>query len=140
MQSRDLPPDVIAALATLIHYVKGAIRESVEVHQNEDASGAYYDTKTAPMGPTSFLRLAKEGAFPACKVGRKVIARRADVDAWLKARAAQQLAIRGGPETSAKEEEEKPFDPLAFHETIMAAARAAGPPRGKGRAIGRGRS
>ena len=138
MQSRDLPPDVIAALATLIHYMKGAIRESVEVHHNENASGAYYDAKSAPMGPTSFLRLAREGAFPACKVGRKVLARRADVDGWLQARAAQQLAIRGGPETLAKEE--APFDPLAFHETIMAAARAAGPPRGKGRATGRGRS
>lgn len=137
MQSRDLPPDVIAALATLIHYVKGAIRESVEVHQNEDASGAYYDAKSAPMGPTSFLRLAREGAFPACKVGRKVLARRADVDAWLQARASERAANRAAAEASTQSEEE-PFDALALCEKI--AAPASPIQRGKPHAHRKGRS
>ena len=137
MQSRDLPPDVIAALATLIHYVKGAIRESVELHQNEDASGAYYDAKSSPMGPTSFLRLAREGAFPACKVGRKVLARRADVDGWLQARAGERTANRAAADTSAEAEEE-PFDALALCEKI--AAPVSPIQRGKPHAYGRGRS
>src|SRR5689334_4488867 len=87
MQARDLPPDVLEALATLLRYAKGFIREAtVDKQPDESDEGAYYDTRSAPMGPTAFLRLAREGAFPATKVGRKVLARKSDVDAWIRSR------------------------------------------------------
>lgn len=127
MASRDLPPDVVAALATLLDYMKGAIREAVEGNLGQDASGAYYDAKSAPMGPTSFLRLAREGAFPACKVGRRVLARKADVDAWLEARASEQSARRGARETSA--DPGAPITPDAFHDAILASVGRRAPMR-----------
>ncbi|KYG01796.1 hypothetical protein BE21_55890 [Sorangium cellulosum] len=48
-----------------------------------DTSATYYDAKTSPTGPTTFRRAAAAGAFPSFRVGRKLMARRADVDAWI---------------------------------------------------------
>jgi hypothetical protein len=43
----------------------------------------WVDGRTSPLGRRAFLRLAREGAFPASLVGNKYMARRSDVDAYL---------------------------------------------------------
>jgi hypothetical protein len=43
----------------------------------------WLDARSAPMGARAFQRLAREGAFPAVKLGKKWQARRSDVDAYM---------------------------------------------------------
>jgi len=49
------------------------------------AAEAYYDARTAPCGKRPFLEAAARGDFPSFKTGRKVLARRADVERWIEA-------------------------------------------------------
>lgn len=44
----------------------------------------WVDAATAPMGARRFRTLARQGAFPATKDGRKWMAKRVDVDAYLR--------------------------------------------------------
>lgn len=46
---------------------------------------AYYDGRSAPMGRRGFLRLTANGVIPSYKIGRRVVAQREDVDAWIRA-------------------------------------------------------
>ncbi|WP_437838545.1 hypothetical protein [Sorangium sp. So ce1153] len=71
------------AFATIARYLADSMREVANENAAADASPAYYDAKTSPMGPTTFRRAAAAGAFPSFKVGRKVVARKVDVDAWI---------------------------------------------------------
>ncbi|WP_437643779.1 helix-turn-helix domain-containing protein [Sorangium sp. So ce362] len=48
-----------------------------------DTGAEFYDAKSCPMAPTTFRRAAATGAFPSFKIGRKLMARKADVDAWI---------------------------------------------------------
>ena len=116
MGTHDLPPEVIAALATLLRYAGGLMREAIEASPNGNGGG-FYDAKTAPMGRTAFLRLAREGAFKATKVGRKVLARKDEVDAWIESRAttAPHRSTREAPASDGDR------DALALHEAIWGA-------------------
>lgn len=129
MDGHELPPDVIAAIATLVRFAKAILREAADKGpRNGDTSGAYYDARTAPMGPTAFLRLAREGAFPAAKVGRKVIASKADVDAWIQANTGKRRRVE---ETAKRPEVEDTRDALALHELIRSEEGARPKRRGK---------
>jgi excisionase family DNA binding protein len=137
MHPRKLPPEVVAAVSTLVDFIESTVRAAVEQAQGGEAVGDYYDAKSAPMGPTSFLRLAREGAFPACKVGRKVLARRSDVDAWLGARAGERATTRAT--VTICEDDGAPLDPLVFHEAIVASATGRPALAGQRKRRGRGR-
>jgi len=116
MASHELPPEVIAALATLLRYAGSIVREAIEATPSGNGGG-FYDAKSAPMGRTAFLRLAREGAFKATKVGRKVLARKDEVDAWIESRAttAPHRSTREAPPSDGY------GDALALHEAIRAA-------------------
>lgn len=43
----------------------------------------WVDARTSPLPRRAFLKLAREGAFPASLVGNKFMARRRDVEAYL---------------------------------------------------------
>ncbi|MDC3985784.1 helix-turn-helix domain-containing protein [Polyangium jinanense] len=115
MATHELPPEVIAALATLLRYAGSIMREAIEANPGGNGGG-FYDAKTAPMGRTAFLRLAREGAFKATKIGRKVLARKDEVDAWIESRATI------APHRSAREAHTSDGygDALALHEANRA--------------------
>lgn len=56
-----------------------AQRLSAERQETEEV-----DQTTAPIGRNQYLKAARERAFPTRKAGRRVIARQADVLAWLR--------------------------------------------------------
>lgn len=66
----------------------GELRRIVTEAMHEAAAGRlraddWVDGRSSGMARRTFLRLAREGAFPASKRGRTYVARRADVDAYL---------------------------------------------------------
>ncbi|WP_438019842.1 hypothetical protein WMF18_12575 [Sorangium sp. So ce315] len=71
------------ALATIARYLADSIRDVANENAGRATGSEYYDAKTSPTGPTTFRRAAAAGAFPSFKVGRKLVARKAEVDAWI---------------------------------------------------------
>lgn len=71
------------AFATIARYLIHSMRDVANENAARDSSAEYYDAKSCPMAPTTFRRAAAAGAFPSFKIGRKVVARKADVDAWI---------------------------------------------------------
>jgi excisionase family DNA binding protein len=114
------------------------IRAAATSADGENMGPAYYDAKTAPMGRTTFLRLAREGAFPARKVGRKVLARKSDVDAWIQGGASSPLAIATPPAAPPIDGE---VDALRLHDLILEGERkgASAPAQRASRKARRGR-
>lgn len=75
------PPEVVKAAGLVLNYFASILRDAA---QPPAASGvAYYTARTSPMSPRAFRRAAAAGAFPTFKVGKKLLARQADVDAWI---------------------------------------------------------
>jgi hypothetical protein len=65
-----------------------ALRELIQDAVNSAMAGhagpsEWIDARSAPMGARAFQRLAREGAFPASKPGKRWQARRSDVDAYM---------------------------------------------------------
>lgn len=48
-----------------------------------NAATDYYDQNNSPLGKRRHLRLARDRVLPSSKVGRQVLIKRADLDAWL---------------------------------------------------------
>ncbi|WP_437648318.1 hypothetical protein [Sorangium sp. So ce362] len=71
------------AFSTIAHYLLDSMRDVANENAAGDTSAAYYDARTSPTGPTTFRRAAAAGAFPSFRVGRKLMARKADVDEWI---------------------------------------------------------
>jgi hypothetical protein len=71
------------AFAIIARYLLDSFREVANENAAGDTSPAYYNARTSPTGPTTFRRAAAAGAFPSFRVGRKLMARKADVDAWI---------------------------------------------------------
>jgi hypothetical protein len=82
MQRITLPPEVAAAVAVLLSHITNTIRLAAN---DSSAAPPYYDATTSPTGPRAFRRAAQRGAFPTYRVGRKLVARREDVHAWIEA-------------------------------------------------------
>jgi hypothetical protein len=78
-----VPPDVTGALHTILLFLVDTVREVAQNSAANDTSVDYYDAKTSPLGATTFRRAAAAGRFPVFKIGRRLVARRADVDAWI---------------------------------------------------------
>jgi hypothetical protein len=85
----------------------------------------WVDARTSPLPRRAFLKLAREGAFPASLVGNKFMARRRDVEAYL-----EQQRIR--PEASRQARGAVPTCPIrpapavASNDDPVARALAAG--------------
>ena len=59
----------------------------------------YYDAADNPLGSKrSFLDAARRGEFPSFRRGKRVLARREDVDAWLEAGERRSPVRTGGAE------------------------------------------
>jgi len=57
----------------------------------------WVDARSSGLGRRLFLRLAREGAFPASKRGKAYIARRADVDAYLERQRLEPAPVPSPP-------------------------------------------
>jgi hypothetical protein len=69
-----------------IEAVKAVIAEAVrDAVARNGAGDDWVDAKTSPLGKRAFHRLARANAFPVSKIGRKLVARRSDVEAYLEA-------------------------------------------------------
>jgi hypothetical protein len=76
---------------TLEEQIRAIVRDEFERLQREhaaerDAAGDFYSSaKPAqlPITKRKFLEHARAGAFPSFKRGKTVLAKRADVDAWI---------------------------------------------------------
>ena len=117
----DTLPDVAEVLAPLARLLVAVVREEAAKQARGDEGPRYYDKDTAPMGPTAFLRLASQGAFPTFKVGKKIHARREDVHAWIEA---QEGARPRAPRPPPMARELAPVDvnalsPAEAHELAM---------------------
>jgi hypothetical protein len=70
--------DVLDLLADLV-----AERVIARLGEVPQGGHEYYDQRLNPLGRRRFLEAARRGAFPSTKQGKLVLARRADVDAWI---------------------------------------------------------
>lgn len=98
MKAHELPAEVSAAFTTIAWYFAGLMLDAAKQRATQDADGGYYDAKSSPMGPTGFLRLARAGAFPAFRMGRKLVARKVDVHAWIESQKRAEQQRRAAPQ------------------------------------------
>jgi hypothetical protein len=73
----------------------------VALASTEKPIDAFVDQTSGVLPRRVFLRLAKEDAFPTVRVGRRVLARREDLDAWFArsaSRSARALRERAAPQ------------------------------------------
>lgn len=80
----------VERLRARLHEVADEIADVLALAANAAAGDAWVDQGRSPLGRRRHLRLVREGAIPAVKEGRRVLVRRADLDAYL-ARAARPL-------------------------------------------------
>jgi hypothetical protein len=71
---------VVVEVDELRHLICDAVKSAVG---RLGANDEWVDGRTSPLGRRAFLELAREGAFPASRVGNKLVARRSDVDAYI---------------------------------------------------------
>jgi hypothetical protein len=101
------------------------IREAVEsARPRASMADEWLDARTSPLGRRTFLKLAREGAFPASLVGNKYMARRSDVNAYLE----RQRIQRESPRRAAAPAVLPPLDDVngASNDDPIARALAAG--------------
>jgi hypothetical protein len=89
------------------------IAEAVRAATSQSASaGEWVDARTSGLGHRTFLRLVREGAFPASKRGKAYVARRADVDAYVE-RQRIVPAPAASPSAPLRPPDGASFDPIA---------------------------
>jgi hypothetical protein len=79
----SIPKEVNEAMLVIVNWFVSLVVETTKAQTKQSDAPRYYDAKSAPMGPTAFLRLASEGAFATFKVGKKIRARAEDVHAYI---------------------------------------------------------
>lgn len=75
---------------TLEEQIRAIVRDELEKFERERQANAaatseFYSQHDSPLGKRRFLEAARAGAFPSSKRGKLVLAKRADVDAWIAA-------------------------------------------------------
>ena len=107
--SRDVPPpEVRAVLEPLARWFVAIVKE---VASEQPAPAEHYTAKNAPMPPSTFRRLCRQGVFArASCAGGEWRAPREEVDAWLEKQpkpraAAKQSATNAEPTTARSAEE-----------------------------------
>ncbi|MDB4931663.1 MAG: hypothetical protein JWM10_4147 [Myxococcaceae bacterium] len=78
--ARSLTADVVFELLV------EKIAERVAERLGATPEPGYYTQHENPLGRRRFLEAARRGAFPSAKQGKLVLARREDVDRWLRSR------------------------------------------------------
>jgi hypothetical protein len=102
---------VVVELEQLQRLIAEAVRIATAQPSN---ANEWVDARTSGLGPRTFRRLAREGAFPASKRGKAYVARRADVDAYLDRQRIAPKRAPSPPEPSpAPPPDGAPFDPIA---------------------------
>ena len=87
------------------------IVEAVRLATSERAGAdEWVNSRNSGLGRRTFLRLAREGAFPASRRGNAYVARRVDVDAYL---ARQRIEPTPARSASLPRLEGAAFDPIA---------------------------
>jgi hypothetical protein len=80
--SGELPPEVRAWLAPILRAFADVVRPA-----DPRAEGpAWVDARSSGIGVRVFRREAKAGSFPVYQVGKRWVAKRADVDRWIESR------------------------------------------------------
>jgi hypothetical protein len=88
---------VVIDSVELEQLVEAAVRRAVS-----PGSGEWVDARTSELGRRTFLRLAREGAFPVSRSGKKLVARRADIDSYLerqRVEASRNSLAQGHPDS-----------------------------------------
>lgn len=93
---------VVVPIDELGELIRSAVAEALRSTGHGRAD--WVDARTSGLEPRAFRRLAREKAFPTYRLGRKLVAKRSDVDAWIESR--PRCAETDRPE-------EAPPDPLA---------------------------
>lgn len=82
---------VVVNAEELRHLIKEAVTDAL---LNGSAPDEWVDAHSSGLGRRTFLRLAREGAFPVSKVGKRHVARRADVAAYVERQRVQEQGGR----------------------------------------------
>lgn len=84
---RQADPTPEARIDRAKRAIADAIDELVEARISKGAARAeLVDQSTSPLGRRRHLELVREGKLPAMREGRRVLVRRADIDAYLNER------------------------------------------------------
>ena len=86
---------VVVEAEELRRLIKEAVADALP---DSVARDEWVDAHSSGLGRRTFLRLAREGAFPVSRVGKRYIARRADVASYLEQ---QRVEARRGARTGA---------------------------------------
>lgn len=98
-----------------------AVKDELAKHAKGTEGPRYYDATNAPMGKTAFLRLAKDGAFPSFKVGKRVRALASDVHAFMERQQGAKPRAPRAPAT-APPVDVNALSPAELHELEMGRA------------------
>jgi hypothetical protein len=79
MSSDPLPPALLALLEPLVALLAERVASRVQRPPADD----YVDARSSGLGARVFRRAARAGGFPVFLVGRKWVARRQDVSAYI---------------------------------------------------------
>jgi hypothetical protein len=71
---------VVVEAEELRRLIKEAVADALP---SGDARDQWVDAHSSGLGRRTFLRLAREGAFPVSKIGKRYVARQADLAAYL---------------------------------------------------------
>ncbi len=113
---------VRAALATattadaVLDLLVDMVAERVVARLAVSTTNDFYDQRTSPLGRRRFLEAARRGEFPSTKRGKLVLARRADVDAWI------AMGRRAPPEVPEASDELSDEDLLVASGVVLAPA------------------
>jgi hypothetical protein len=89
------------------------IADAVRAASCQPVRDEWVDARTSGLGRRTFLRLVREGAFPASKRGKSHVARRADVDAYLERQRIAPPPTPSPPPEPPRPPNGAPFDPIA---------------------------
>ena len=82
--------------------LRGLISEALQCAHARREADEWVDASSAPFGRRTFLRLARERAFPVFRVGKKYVARRSDIEGYLE----RQMVSSEPPEEKLSERSE----------------------------------
>jgi hypothetical protein len=78
------------------------LRLLADAIEAQPSTPKYYDQATSPLGRRRHLELARHGAFPHVKDGRRVLVRVEDVQAFLDAKRVVRVTSRDDDDTEAE--------------------------------------
>ena len=106
-------PELSGLVQAIVDYVAQRVSERLAelvVKQSSSAGDSIFDQESIPYGVSrrKYLELARKGAFPTMKEGRRVLCRRADFDAWFSAQRPVESAETAQPRTLAPAARRRP--------------------------------